>query len=340
MRKWLPHYLHWYRVAFVGRTSRRRGETQVIERLRNELAPGSVGADPHGRPRGGPGADRAPSLVHRHRPALGHPSGRRSGSTRATINERHPRGSPVAIRGTWSSWGFRMPRAHTRCCCTSRRGWMSLQISTALWLAVGASGLDLADPPPWPAAVVGAVSPAHSRDLEWQSADADACAPGRRHVDRGGSGGHHEALRAPADRVPPAPPARRGDGPPVTLPLVPWQLYLEHGLGVGSHLGTAWNGSAWRFPILIAPTLVALWVLRRNGAEWFAVPAIFPATQFYVRLDRAPRARRPADAGGDLRGPGSPRCADRCHRVGAAVVPRPRPRSMPAAAAPMPPNTH
>jgi hypothetical protein len=67
----------------------------------------------------------------------------------------------------------------------------------------------------------------------------------------------------------------------VTLPIVPWQLYLEHGLGVGSHLGTAWNGSAWRFPVLIPPTLLALWVLRRNGAEWFSVPAVFPATQFY-----------------------------------------------------------
>jgi hypothetical protein len=67
----------------------------------------------------------------------------------------------------------------------------------------------------------------------------------------------------------------------ITLPVVPWQLYLEHGLGVGSHLGTAWNGSAWRFPILIPPTLISLWVLRRNGAEWFSVPAVFPATQFY-----------------------------------------------------------
>jgi hypothetical protein len=66
-----------------------------------------------------------------------------------------------------------------------------------------------------------------------------------------------------------------------TLPIVPWQLYLEHGLGVGSHLGTAWNGSAWRFPILVPPTLIALWLLRRNGAEWFSVPAVFPATQFY-----------------------------------------------------------
>ena len=32
----------------------------------------------------------------------------------------------------------------------------------------------------------------------------------------------------------------------VTLPLVPWQLYLDQGFGVGSHLQTAWNGSAWR----------------------------------------------------------------------------------------------
>ena len=26
---------------------------------------------------------------------------------------------------------------------------------------------------------------------------------------------------------------------------------------------------------------MALWILRRRGAEWFVVPAIFPATQFY-----------------------------------------------------------
>ena len=38
----------------------------------------------------------------------------------------------------------------------------------------------------------------------------------------------------------------------VTLPLVPWQLYLDQGLGVGSHLATAWNGSAWRLPVAAA----------------------------------------------------------------------------------------
>jgi hypothetical protein len=67
----------------------------------------------------------------------------------------------------------------------------------------------------------------------------------------------------------------------VTLPLVPWQLYLAEGLGVGSHLSSAWNGSALALPLLVPPTVIALWVLRRQGAEWFVVPALWPATQFY-----------------------------------------------------------
>lgn len=67
----------------------------------------------------------------------------------------------------------------------------------------------------------------------------------------------------------------------VTLPIVPWQLYIDQGFGIGSHLQTAWNGSAWRLPILIPFVLAGLWVLRGRGAEWLAVPALFPATQFY-----------------------------------------------------------
>jgi hypothetical protein len=67
----------------------------------------------------------------------------------------------------------------------------------------------------------------------------------------------------------------------VTLLVVPWQQYLEVGLGVSSHLDSAWNGSAWRIPALVPFVLAALWVLRHKGAEWLAVPAIFPATQFY-----------------------------------------------------------
>ncbi len=80
----------------------------------------------------------------------------------------------------------------------------------------------------------------------------------------------------------------------VALIIVPWQLYLEQGLGVGSHLQTAWNGSAWRLPILLPFVAAALWLLRRRGAEWFIVPAIFPATQFYYVSTALPAiARRP-----------------------------------------------
>ena len=67
----------------------------------------------------------------------------------------------------------------------------------------------------------------------------------------------------------------------VTLPLLPWQLYLDSGFGVGDHVQTAWNGSAWRIPLLVPPTLAALLILRRKGADWLAVPAVWPATQFY-----------------------------------------------------------
>jgi hypothetical protein len=67
----------------------------------------------------------------------------------------------------------------------------------------------------------------------------------------------------------------------VVLPLLPWQAYLDGGFSVGLRLTTAWNGSAWRVPLLLPPTLLALWILRRRGGEWFAIPAVFPATQFY-----------------------------------------------------------
>lgn len=80
----------------------------------------------------------------------------------------------------------------------------------------------------------------------------------------------------------------------VTLPLLPWQLYLQDRLGIGDHLGSAWNGSAWRLPILVVPTLLGLWILRRDGAEWLAVPAVWPATQFYyVSMALPVAARRP-----------------------------------------------
>ena len=67
----------------------------------------------------------------------------------------------------------------------------------------------------------------------------------------------------------------------VTLLILPWRLYLDAGGGVSGHLADAWNGSAWRLPFLVVPTAIALWVLRRDGADWWSIPAIWPATQFY-----------------------------------------------------------
>lgn len=83
----------------------------------------------------------------------------------------------------------------------------------------------------------------------------------------------------------------------VLLPFLPWQLYLQDGFGVSSHLASAWNGSAWRVPLLIPPTLLGLWVLRRRGGEWLAVPAVWPATQFYyVAMALPALVRRPIAA--------------------------------------------
>ena len=61
--------------------------------------------------------------------------------------------------------------------------------------------------------------------------------------------------------------------------VLPWQQYLA--AGVSEHLEGAWNGSAYRFPILLIPTVAALIVLYRKGGEWWSIPAVWPATQFY-----------------------------------------------------------
>ena len=84
----------------------------------------------------------------------------------------------------------------------------------------------------------------------------------------------------------------------LTLPFVPWQLYLADGLGISVHLGTAWNGSAARLPILIPVVVLALWILRRQGAEWLLVPALWYAGGFTAQAvgtpPRTPRGGRRA----------------------------------------------
>jgi hypothetical protein len=67
----------------------------------------------------------------------------------------------------------------------------------------------------------------------------------------------------------------------VTLAILPWSQYTEHRSVAERMLLGSWGGGAWRFPIILAPTLLALWVLRRRGAEWLLIPALWPASQFY-----------------------------------------------------------
>lgn len=67
----------------------------------------------------------------------------------------------------------------------------------------------------------------------------------------------------------------------VTLPILPWAFYLRDLGTIATYLVGSWDGSAWRIPILIPPTLIALWILRRKGAEWYVVPAVWPSIQFY-----------------------------------------------------------
>jgi hypothetical protein len=66
-----------------------------------------------------------------------------------------------------------------------------------------------------------------------------------------------------------------------TLPFVPWQLYLEHSATISEHVATSWNGSAWRFPLLVPFVVLAIWILRKEGGAWYAVGALWPGTQFY-----------------------------------------------------------
>ncbi len=67
----------------------------------------------------------------------------------------------------------------------------------------------------------------------------------------------------------------------VTLPLLPWETYLRDLPAITGYFADSWDGSAARIPILLVPTVLGLWILRRQGAEWFAVPSVWPVTQFY-----------------------------------------------------------
>ena len=74
----------------------------------------------------------------------------------------------------------------------------------------------------------------------------------------------------------------------VSLPFLPWGLWVDHRFGFDAATGMTWNGSAWRFWPLIPVTVLALWLLRKRGAEWLAIPALWPGTQFFYHVFALP----------------------------------------------------
>jgi hypothetical protein len=77
----------------------------------------------------------------------------------------------------------------------------------------------------------------------------------------------------------------------VTLPFLPWGKWVEHRLGFDAATNLTWNGSAWRFPPLVPFAVAALVVLRHRGAEWLAIPAVWPGTQLFYHVFALPTVR-------------------------------------------------
>ena len=69
----------------------------------------------------------------------------------------------------------------------------------------------------------------------------------------------------------------------ITAPILPWPAFLANLDEIGARLSSQnENGLPNLLLIVIAPAvLLALWVVGRERAAWLAVPAIWPAQQFY-----------------------------------------------------------
>ena len=76
----------------------------------------------------------------------------------------------------------------------------------------------------------------------------------------------------------------------ITIPLLPWGLFLSRLAETSTLLSEQSQGgmSAWFFPILVPFAAIALIAMGRERASWWAIPALWPSTQWYYSLMAMP----------------------------------------------------
>jgi len=76
----------------------------------------------------------------------------------------------------------------------------------------------------------------------------------------------------------------------VTLPFLPWGTFLGRLSNTTTLLSEQSQGgmSAWFFPVLVPFAAIALVAMGRERASWWAIPALWPSTQWYYSLMAMP----------------------------------------------------
>ena len=249
--------------------------------VRREVAPAS------------PRPDRWTDFVSRSRGSGCRPGSSRStcsgsrGSTRSAIDARHYQRAAADWLAGGDPWmtteaGSVTRPARTRSCSTRRPASCRFNVAVAVWIGAGVAAAAWTvrrfDVPIWWIAfppLFHSIWNGNPQTLVLALLVLGGTVASR------GRGADEALRRGPSARAAEDTPRRAGRPCWRLCPSCPGSTTCRTDLAYRPHLDTAWNGSAWRIPILVPPTLVALWILRRNGGEWFAVPAAWPATQFY-----------------------------------------------------------
>ena len=76
----------------------------------------------------------------------------------------------------------------------------------------------------------------------------------------------------------------------LTVPILPWGLFLGRLSETSTLLSEQSQGgmSAWFFPVLVPFAAIALIAMGRERASWWAIPALWPSTQWYYSLMAMP----------------------------------------------------